>query len=131
MAKNPDVVLTIIPMRQIIDFYSVSAAPASRRAALTDALATGTLNANGRFEPARLEDIARRDAPPLFHRLSGASIGRHSLVSQLLDGLRGLCEVCQAHASQDMRCLGELDVVVADDLDAVAPRVEEVQESAR
>ena len=35
----------------------------------------------------------------------------------------------QAHAAQNMRRLGELDVVVADDLDAVAPRVEEVQEA--
>src|SRR2546430_897059 len=64
-------------------------------------------------------------------RVSGASIGRHALVSQLLDGLRGLCEACQAHPAQDMRRLGELDVVVADDLDAVAPRVEEVQEAPR
>ena len=84
---------------------------------------------NGRFEPARLENIARRDAPPLSHRLSGASIGRHTLVSQLLDGLRGLCEICQAHAAQNMRRLGELDVVVADDLNTVAPRVEKIQEA--
>src|SRR5437868_9503206 len=33
----------------------------------------------------------------------------------------------QAHAAQHVRRLGELDVVVADDLDAVAPRVEKVE----
>ena len=33
----------------------------------------------------------------------------------------------QAHAAQYVRRLGELDVVVADDLDAVAPRIEEVE----
>ncbi len=57
------------------------------------------------------------------------SIGGHALVSQLFDRLRGLCEICQAHAAQDVWRLGELDVVVADDLDAVAPRVEEVQKA--
>ena len=63
--------------------------------------------------------------------IGAPSIGRHALVSQLLDGLRGLCEACQAHAVQDMWRLGELDVDVADDLDAIAPRVEEVQEAPR
>ena len=60
-----------------------------------------------------------------------ASIGRHSLVGQLFDGLSALSKIGQTHAAQDMRRLRELDVVIADDLDAVAPRVEEVQEAAR
>ena len=63
--------------------------------------------------------------------LRNSSIGRHSFVSQLLDGLRGLYEIGQAHAAENMRRLRELDVVVADNLDAVAPRVEEVQKSPR
>ena len=37
----------------------------------------------------------------------------------------------QPHAAQDVRGLGELDVRVADDLDAVAPRVEEVEKRTR
>ena len=37
--------------------------------------------------------------------------------------------MCQAHAAENMRRLGELDVIVADDLDAVASRVEKVQKA--
>ena len=37
----------------------------------------------------------------------------------------------QSHAAQNVRCLGELDVVVTDNLDAVAPWVEEVEKRAR
>src|ERR1700686_1432540 len=37
----------------------------------------------------------------------------------------------QSHAAQHVRRLGELDVVVADDFYAVAPRVEEVKKLAR
>jgi hypothetical protein len=33
----------------------------------------------------------------------------------------------ETHAAQHMRRLGELDVGVADDLDPVAPRVEEIR----
>ena len=36
----------------------------------------------------------------------------------------------QSHAAQHVQRLGELDVVVADNLDAVAPRVEKVEEWA-
>src|ERR1700693_5878491 len=36
----------------------------------------------------------------------------------------------QSHAAQHVRRLGELDVVVADNLDAVAPRVEKVEKRA-
>src|ERR1044072_4337765 len=37
----------------------------------------------------------------------------------------------QAHAAQHVSRLGELDVVVPDDLDAVAPRIEKVEKPAR
>src|SRR4051812_37858170 len=37
----------------------------------------------------------------------------------------------QPHAAQHVWCLGELDVVVADDLYPVAPRVEKVEKPAR
>ena len=60
-----------------------------------------------------------------------ASIGRHSLVGQLFDGLSALSKIGQTHAAQDMRRLRELDVVIADDLDAVAPWVEEIKEASR
>src|SRR5215831_8292682 len=36
----------------------------------------------------------------------------------------------EAHSTQHVWCLGELDVLVTDDLDAIAPRVEEVEERA-
>src|SRR5437763_12360948 len=36
----------------------------------------------------------------------------------------------QSHAAQHVRRLGELDIVVADDLYAVAPRIEKVEEPA-
>ena len=36
----------------------------------------------------------------------------------------------QSHAAQHVRRLGELDIVVADNLDAIAPRVEKVEKRA-
>src|SRR6476619_1499079 len=36
----------------------------------------------------------------------------------------------QFHAAQHVRRLGELDIVVADNLDAIAPRVEKVEKRA-
>ena len=36
----------------------------------------------------------------------------------------------QSHATQHVRCLGELDVLVADNLYAVAPRVEKIEKRA-
>ena len=38
--------------------------------------------------------------------------------------------MAQSHAAQHVWRLGELDVLVADNLDAVAPRVEEVEKRA-
>src|SRR5205085_2544074 len=37
----------------------------------------------------------------------------------------------QPHAAQNVRGLGELDVVVADDLHTIAPRVEEIEKLTR
>ena len=74
---------------------------------------------------------ARRFAPPGPPSAAGglvASVRRHSLVGKLLDGLGAFREMRKAHAAQYVRCLRELDVVVADDLDAIAPRVVEIEE---
>src|SRR6185436_15851313 len=53
----------------------------------------------------------------------------HSLVGELLDRLLTLREMRQPHPAQHVRRLGELDVVVTDDLDAVAPWVEKIKEA--
>src|SRR2546423_5152196 len=58
------------------------------------------------------------------------SVGCHPLVGQLFDRFLVLFQMCQSHAAQYVRCLGELDVVVTDNLDAVAPWVKKVEESA-
>src|SRR5258706_13316692 len=55
-----------------------------------------------------------------------ASLRRHALFRQLLDRALVLREVGKAHAAQHVGGLGELDVVVADDLDAVAPGIAEI-----
>ena len=36
----------------------------------------------------------------------------------------------QAHAVQNVRGLGELDVVIADDLDAIAPWIQEIKKAS-
>src|SRR5512134_2876732 len=56
-----------------------------------------------------------------------ASVRRHALVRKLLDRSLVLRQMRQPHAAQHVRRLGELDVVIADDLDAVAPRIEKVE----
>ena len=48
-------------------------------------------------------------------------------VGEFLPGLVVLVER-EAHAAQHVRRLGELDVRILDDLDAVAPGVEEIEE---
>src|SRR5271156_6656549 len=55
----------------------------------------------------------------------------HSLFGKLLHRLRIFGKVSQSHAAQNVRRLGELNIVVANDLDAVAPRVPEVEERSR
>src|SRR5262249_55605727 len=54
-------------------------------------------------------------------------IRRHALGSKFRNRTLILREMRQSHAAQDVRGLGELDVVVANDLYAVAPGVEEIE----
>src|SRR5208282_1807029 len=64
-----------------------------------------------------------------LHSTASASIRRHSLVGKFLDRLCVFRKIRQSHAAQHVRRLGELDVVVANDLDAVAPGIAEVEEA--
>src|SRR5215211_5724950 len=59
------------------------------------------------------------------------SARRHPFVPKLLDGLLILREMREAHSAQHVRRLGELDIVIADDLDSVAPGVKEIEKRAR
>src|ERR1700739_4153048 len=54
----------------------------------------------------------------------------HALVGQLPLRVLVLGQVRQTHAAEDVGGFGELDIVVANDLNAVAPRVAEVTEWA-
>src|SRR5262249_29430410 len=67
----------------------------------------------------------------LVIRTSRKSLFRHALGRQLFFGTGVLGELGQAHAAQHVGRLGELDVVVAHDLDPVAPRISEIEEAAR
>src|SRR6266508_6140002 len=58
------------------------------------------------------------------------SARRHALARKLLDRALVLGQMRQPHAAQHVPRLAELDIVVADDLDAVAPRVEEIEKPA-
>ena len=49
------------------------------------------------------------------------STRRHAFFSQLLDGVGVLRQVRKAHAAKNVRRLAKLNVLVADDLDPVAP----------
>src|SRR5581483_1203684 len=66
-----------------------------------------------------------------FPKAALCSVRRHALFPQFLQRLIVLREMRHTHPAQHMRRLGELDVVVADDLDAVPPRIEEIQEPPR
>jgi len=76
-------------------------------------------------------DEAIDAASPNRDRYALALIERHALFSQL--PLRAFIpgQVRQAHAAEDVGGFGELDIVIADDLNAVAPWVAEVKEWAR
>ena len=50
----------------------------------------------------------------------------HALFGQFLLRVLVFGQVRQTHAAEDVRCFGELDIVIADDLDAVAPWIAEV-----
>jgi hypothetical protein len=58
------------------------------------------------------------------------SVRRHSLIDKFFDRLLVLGKMRQPHAAQDVRRLSELDIVIADDLYAVAPGVEEIEKLA-
>lgn len=57
--------------------------------------------------------------------------GCHSLFGELLQRFRVLGKVGQSHAPQHVRRLCELDIVVAHNLDPVAPRIAEVEKLPR
>src|SRR5215471_5262052 len=57
-------------------------------------------------------------------------LGRHPLFGQFAPGVFVLVEI-KAHRVQHMRGLGELDIGVFDDLDAIAPGIEKIEEGAR
>src|SRR5437773_1095556 len=52
---------------------------------------------------------------------------RETLARQLVPRGSGLPQPGQVHAAEDRRCLGELDLVVLDDLESVAPGIMEVE----
>src|SRR5262245_9612474 len=56
---------------------------------------------------------------------------RHSLVGELPDRFLVLCQVRQPHAPQYVRRLGELDIVIPDDLDPIAPGIAEIKKAPR
>src|SRR5215469_13672361 len=60
-------------------------------------------------------------------RLQRTRLGRHALVGQLAPGVFVFVEI-EAHCMQYMRRLGELNIGVLDDLDAVSPGVEKIEE---
>src|ERR1700681_615848 len=62
--------------------------------------------------------------------IGGPSARRHALVRQLLDRSLVLRQMRQTHATQHIWCFGELNVGVADDLDSIAPRVQEIEKRA-
>jgi hypothetical protein len=64
----------------------------------------------------------------LLHGIGRGSTlpNRHALLGQLLLRMLVLGEMRQTHATQHIGSLSELDVVIADDLDAVAPGVAKV-----
>src|ERR1700720_988162 len=53
-----------------------------------------------------------------------------SCLSRSAPARAGVLVELEAHAAHDVRGLRELDIVVLDDLDAVAPRVEKIEEWA-
>src|ERR1700679_3931211 len=54
----------------------------------------------------------------------------HAFIGKFFDCLCVFGKVRQPHSAQHVRRFGKLDVVVADDLEAIAPGVAEVEERA-
>ena len=81
--------------------------------------------------PRPRRDHRRPDARPRLPRPRLSRLGRgHAFVGQLLLRRFGLAKMGEPHAGQDIGRLGELDVVVADDLDAIAPWIAKIEERA-
>ena len=70
---------------------------------------------------------------PRFDGLSIYSdlIKRHALLGQFPFCFLVLRQVHQAHATQHIGRLGELDIIVADDLNSITPRVPKIKEGAK
>src|SRR5262245_54370466 len=60
-----------------------------------------------------------------------ASTRSHAFLRKLLGRVLVLGEMRQSHATQHVRRLGELNIVIADDLDAVAPWIPESRKSRK
>src|SRR5262245_60085379 len=74
--------------------------------------------------------VIPRRRNPLRSCVLSFSTGSHALLRKLLDRFLVLGEMRQSHATQHVRRLGELNIVVADDFDAVAPRIPKVEKRA-
>ena len=55
----------------------------------------------------------------------------HPLFGQFLLRLIGLAKAAEAHSTQHVICLGELNTLILDDFEPVAPRIVVVQETFR
>src|SRR5215468_2189636 len=79
----------------------------------------------------RLTSGRHHDTGQRQTRRSPGSARGHAFVLKLLDRVLVLRQMGEPHAAQHVRRLGELNVVVADDLEAVAPGIAEIEEPAR
>src|SRR6516225_2061810 len=89
------------------------------------------ITTSGIWVPACAGTTACEVSPADQLNLRVSSARGHAFVLELLDRVLVLRQVGQPHPTQHVRRLGELDVVVADDLYAVAPGIAEIEEPAR
>src|SRR5262245_9947371 len=78
----------------------------------------------------RGDDGERSNAQLIWTCVRVASVRGHALVLELLDRALVLRQMGEPHPAQHVRRLGELDVVVADDLYSVTPGIAEIEEAA-
>src|SRR5262245_46780718 len=71
-----------------------------------------------------------RPAGIFARSMAAPRLRRHALFRELADRLLRLAEV-EAHGAQHMRGLGELNIPVFNHLDAIAPRIEKIEERPR
>jgi hypothetical protein len=86
-----------------------------------------------RAYPIDLKLLARLDAVCAARSVNETAMRRLApdpLLGQLAEGRLALLQSIQAHRSENLRRLGELDVPVVDDLDQVAPGIAEVEPAA-